>query len=102
MSFTFKLLIAFLNIYKGGFCTELKSMHDLCFLSVKIIEVFSNFFFKFKNTIKVVLLIIKLMHSNYTVLYASLVCNKLAEFKAHVNVPEPKKHSMKYHSIGII
>lgn len=32
--------------------------------------------------------IVKLMHSLYNVFYTSLVCNKLAEFKVHMNAPE--------------
>lgn len=35
-----------------------------------------------------VLPIVKLMHSLYNLFYSSLVCNKLAEFKVHMNVPE--------------
>lgn len=35
-----------------------------------------------------VLPIVKLMHSLYNVFYTSLVCNKLAEFKVHMNAPE--------------
>lgn len=38
-----------------------------------------------------VLLIIKLLHSNDTVFYTSLVWNKLTEFKAHMDVPEAIK-----------
>lgn len=46
--------------------------------------------------------VVKLMHFLYNEFYTPLVCNKLAEFKVHMNLPEAMSISIKYHSVGII